>query len=48
MHADRELLKLLQEEFVSLPAALLAEVALGFAVATAGQQGGSWKCVRLA
>ncbi len=38
MHADRELLKLLQEEFVSLPAILLAEVALGFTVATAGQR----------
>ena len=39
MHADRELLKLLQEEFVSLPVALLAEVLVGFAVATAGQGG---------
>ena len=36
--ADRELLKLLQEEFVSLPVALLAEVMVGLTVATAGQK----------
>lgn len=39
-HADRELLKLLQEEFEALPPVLTAEVALGAAVAIAGEPAG--------
>ncbi len=36
IHSDRELLKLLQEEYEALPVALTAEVALGSIAATTG------------
>ena len=35
-HADRELLKLLQEDFVSLPMGLLVELAAGAIIMTSG------------
>jgi len=36
-HADREVLKLLQEEFISLPSVLLAELAAGAILTIAGE-----------